>query len=674
MSLALGQALAPQYNSAPSWVKLSAVPISPRFPRDGATAAGPASGVTGLAGTITPARSVIEAQSWGATCAVWSYTNLAASYGYASPAAFVNEFRAAGIPIQGTANASPVDATNGPFMQDLAGVNFKAATASTRPALNSGSQSPLAARGTTTISFMPANDSRTAALTRIETQVAAGIDGLQYDDPRSPAAYAGFRAHIPSADLTSQAADFSPTAIAGFPAWLAANTTSAQRTAVGLPSDPTGFNIKDWLIANKSPVLYGANQVNPTAIDAYLYRVAVPNDSALRTIIHVWYVAYLRADTAAWLRQAKAAAGVPFSLNLFSSSPQDHQTWVVRGANRDIFDFAISEVFPPYWQQLSAYTVGSDAFINARWAQCGQQHMQMAMNDAIGLRTLVEHKPTSLTQAPPRVVKQLLRQSIMQTVMEGHVPVVPIDVFMSTGEASTLDQGVDVDGYRFWGGVADYGDCFAFIKANAALLDGYEKMAIVHVVCHNDSYPFYATGRVNTSSVTLYDRLGARFGELFAADVDFHMLTCGDPQGTLFEVPDAARVAAAPLVICMQDTSDMSSMAGVTGASKFRRWSSNALREAANYSPARSLSPYVVAATRYNATTRRVSVHLHNYAVNSDGTPKPMTTQVRWNPMFGTPGMASVVRLGEAPGTVDLSRGFGQVTLREYAIVNFAVA
>lgn len=674
MSLALGQALAPQYNAAPSWVRLLAVPISPRFPRDGATAAGPASGITGLAGTITPARSVIEAQSWGATCAVWSYTNLAASYGYASPAAFVAEFTAAGIPIQGAANASPVDGTNGPFMQDLAGFNFKAGVASDRPALNSGNQSPVAARGTTAISFMPANDNRTAALSRISTQVAAGISGLHYDDPRSPAAYGGFRAHIPSADLVSQAADFSATAIAGFPAWLAANTTSAQRTAVGLPSDPTGFDIKAWLIANKPSVLYGANQVDSAAIDAYSYRVAVPNDSALRTIIHVWYVAYLRADTAAWLRQAKAAAGVPFSLNLFSSSPQDHQTWVVRGANRDIFDFAISEVFPPYWQQLSAYTVGSDAFINARWAQCGQQHMQMAMNDAIGLRTLVEHKPTSLTQAPPRVVKQLLRQSIMQTVMEGHVPVVPIDVFMSTGEASTLDQGVDVDGYRFWGGVADYGDCFRFIKANGGLIDGYEKLAIVHAVCHNDSFPFYATGRINTSTVTTYDRLGARFGELWAADVDFHMLTCGDPQGTLFEVPDAARVAAAPMVICIQDTGDMSSMAGVTGASKFRRWSSNAVREAANYVPARSLSPYVRATTRYNAQTRRVSVHLHNYAVNSDGTPKPMTTQVRWNPMFGTPGMASVVRLGEAPGTVDLSRGFGQVTLREYAILNFAVA
>lgn len=669
MSLSLALAFTPQYAAVPASIWHGSTPISPRFPMPGGTRNGLTIGTNGATvSNVTPIRSALEAQQWGATAAVWSYTDRAASLGYASAAQFVGEFSALGIPMQATTNSYSADAVTGPFALDIAGYPFSSGGTSPRPA-------PLTSptslnRGTTYLPWARANDpagTRTPKLATIATQLSAGCQMLHMDDPRGIVSLAGFNAHIPQRDLTSQTADFSGTALAGFPAWLTANTTGAQRTAVGLPSDATGLSLLDWLEANHADVMHSPGQSNAALVDGYLFRISVSPRANLRTVMG-WYGRYLQADQAAWLQQVRASAGVPLSLNLYAGTPQSYMSWTTR-LTPQVWDFAISEVSPPYWSQISVHTVGSDAWINARWAQCAEQHMQMALADRVGLLCLCEHKPSAPNQAPPRVLRQMLRQSIMQTVMEGHVPVVPIDVFLTTGDAR--DQGTDFDGYRFWAPVAEYVDLFQFTRAHAALLRGYEKLAVVHVVASSDSYPFREG---DAAARARYDAMSARLAEFWVRDAPYHLMTVGEAAGAQLETPNANIEAQAPLIVQVQEPGDYMSYAGRMGGRAYRRWSTAACDEAANYAPVRSLSPYIRATARYNATTRRVSVHLHNYAVNADGTPKPQTTVVRWNRAFGAAGLASVVRLGEAPGAVDLSRGFGQVSLREYAIVNFAVA
>lgn len=665
MSIALAMAFAPVYAAPPASIYHGCTPISPRFPMPGGTTNGLTVGTNGSTTTYVPIRSAIEAQQWGATVAVWSYIDRAQALGYSSAAQLVGEFAAAGIPMQATTNAQPADTSAGPFALDIAGYEFKQSVASPRPAPLT---SPTATgRGTVNIPWMPANSStaRTAKLAQIATQTAAGATLLHMDDPRGVVSLAGFNAHIPQRDLTSQTADFSSTALAGFPAWLTANTTSAQRTAVGLPSDPTGLNLLDWLEANHASVMHSAGQTNPLLVDAYLFRVSVSSNPSLRTVMR-FYSEYLQDDQTAWLQTVKSTAGVPLSLNLYAASPLAYMSWTVRQPTQ-LFDFAISEVPPPYWTPLSAHTIGSLNWMAVRWTQCAEQHAQMAMADRAGLLCLCEHKPTAPSVAPARVVKQLLRQSIMQTVMEGHIPVVPIDVFMTTGDPR--DQGVTTDLYRFWGSVADYGDLFAFIRANAHLLQGYDKLATVHLAGHNDSYPFRDG---DAAAVARYDAISARLAELWLRDVPYHWLTVGEPTGTLPEVPPTLAETRAPLIIQVQEPGEYMSYTGRLSGPRCRRWSTQAANEAMGYSPVRSVSPYVRATARYNASARRVSVHLHNYAVNTDGTPAPQTTTLLWN--WGGAGTAVVTRMGESGGTVDLSSGSASVSLTEYAIVNFAVA
>lgn len=666
----LAQAFMPALTAVPAYLDRDCIAVSPRFPRNGSSAAGPASGITGAAGTIVPQRSVAEAQAWGATVAVWSYTDIAGSYGYASPAAFVGEFTAAGIPIQGTTNASAVDDILGPFAYDAGGSQWKTGAAPNRPALTVGQPSPLASRVPLSISYLPAADqtnTRTPKLAKIATQMAAGCFGLHFDDPRGSASNAGWRGIGPGYDLASQGCEFSTTGIAGFTAWLTANTTSAERIAVGLPSSMAGFDYLAWLKANRASIMFSPNQVDGAAVDNYLFRTSISNDEALRVSYLRWMGSFLRDDHLTYLAQIRAQIGtVPLSHNFYAASPMEYASWHVRRPGHP-WTFAISEMPPNYWSDVSAYAVNSSAFFDARMLHVGMRSLTMASHDMAGQLALVENKPTAPNAAPARVLKQMLRQSMVDTAARGGVPVAPYDVFLSTGGSKS--QGVDVDGYRFWGAVADYGDIPQFLRANGALLRGYEKMAVVHLAVHGDSFPFH-----EGSQATRYDALCARIAELEKRDVAYHLLPVGAADGLLPLDPVRAVETAAPIIIRLQDDADYYGHLGRLSASNCRRWSTAAADEAMAYSPVRSLNPYVRATARYNAAAGRVSVHLCNYALNADGTPKPQTTIVRWNADFGAAGVASVVRLGEAPGTVDLSRGYGQVTLREYAILNFAVA
>lgn len=667
MSKTLALSFLPTYAPLPSFLSQGAVPISPRFPRNGTSAAFPASGITGLAGTITPERSAVEAQAWGATVALWSYTDLAASWGYASPAAFVGEFTAAGIPIQGTTNTRSVSPSTGPFMQDAGGSNWSAGSNPDRPALNSGVQNPLKSRIPVTIDYMPAADvggTHDPKLSAIATQMAAGCFGLHMDDPRGGMAYAGWRGIAPSYDITSQGADFSPTARAGFTGWLGANTSAAERTAVGLPSNLSGFDILTWLTTNKASIMFGANQQNPSAVDNFLFRTGISNDESLRTIILRWMGRFLRDDHAAYVQKVRTQlAGAPLSLNFWQASPSEYLSWMTRTTPK-LWDFAVAETAPPNWAQLSPHTVGSPNFMTARALQCAAQHVNAVTCDWVGLRAFFEHKPTALNQAPPRVVVQLLRQSIMQSVMEGHTPVIPIDVFMTTN-GGDYDQGVTVDGYRFWGGRADYKDCFDFVRANRALLEGYEKMATVHVAFHTDSFPFHS----GTQS-SRWNAVMQRLAQLWLADVDYHILPVGAADGLLPTDPVRSVETAAPLIIRVQDDVDYYAHLGRLAGTSCRRWRSDVVTEAMRYSPVRSSNPHVRATARVNPLTGRVAVHLHNYAINADGTPLEQTTTLTYR--WGTPASAQVVRLGQSGGTATFS-GAGETTLtvREYAILSF---
>lgn len=671
MSLALARTFAPQYAALPSYLSRSAVAISPRFPRDGTVTGkgGQTIGTDGTTNTITPERSVTEAQAWGATVALWSYTDQAAALGYASPAQFVGEFVSAGVPIQGTTNTRAVSSSTGPFMKDAGGSNWSAGSAPTRPLVAGNPQSPAASRIGVSIDYLPAADLTNTQLPKLATiasQVAIGITAIHMDDPRAGAAYSHWPGINAAYDNVGQGADFSTSALAGFALWLAANTTSAQRTALGLPSDPTGFNLLTHLTANYASVMFTPGQDNGTLVDNFRFRTTLQNNDTLRSIMTL-HSRFLRDDHATYVQAIRTQlAGAPLSFNAFNFSPMELLSWIGRRSPQ-LWDFAVAETSPPYWQDLSGYTVGSSQFMTARENQAARQHMNATMCDFVGLRAFFEHKPTAPNAAPARVVTQLLRQSIMQSVMEGASPVVPVDVFLTTNDAKS--QGTSIDGYRFWGSRANFKDCYDFIRANAGVIDGYEKCAVVMLAVHTDSWPFYAG-----SQGAAFDVLMARLAEFWRRDVDYHFLPVGAVGGLLPTDPVRSVETSAPIIVRVQDDSDYYAHLGRLQAGNCRRWSTAAADEAMNYSPVRSLSPWVRATARYNAAAGRVSVHLHNYRVNSDGTPKPETTVIRWNSRFGTPvGSATVTRLGEAPGTVDVSPGYCQVTLREFAIVNFAV-
>jgi len=672
MSLALAMSFVPQYAVLPSFMGLDAIAVSPRVPYDGTQAISPAAGVTGMAGTFTPPPSAVEASLNYATVALWSYTAAAPFCGYASAAAFVAEFTSRGIPIQGTTNTSPANGTTGPFMVDAAGYTYQAGNTSPRPALNSGSLEPPLSRGTTANGFAPANSrvTRTEKLRLLDEDIAAGVFSIQFDDPRHVPSFIHWAGITPDYDINGQGCDFSPTAMTGFTAWLEANTTPEERTAVGLPSSTSGFDFLVWLKANKPAIMHSPNQVDGTLVDNYLFRTSVAADANLRAIF-VLFGRFARDDHQQYIQAMKTRmAGRPMSHNFYMGTPLENMSWHTRrGALATTWDFAMSEIAPPFWYDLSPHTIGSPDWLTARLDHVGMRSKILATHDMVGQRGFIEAKPTSLTEAPPRVLVQVLRQSMVDTYARGAVPVAPYENRMST--EGNGRQGVDIEGYRYWPDRKDYLDVLLFGRASGAYLVGYEKLAVVHVAVHSDSYP-------NDQGATQEPRFVAmskRFAELERRDIPYWLMPVGSATGLMPTDPVRSVEVSAPLILRIQPDVEYFAHMGRLSGNNCRGWSISALEEAQQYSPVRSLNPYVRAIARYNAAAGRVSVHLVNYAMNTDGTPKPETTILRWNRRYGSPvSVANVVRLGEAPGTVDLSRGFGQVSVREYAIVNFAVA
>ena len=252
MNLVKAAGFAPTYATVPAYLNRSAVAISPRFPRIGNTTGGQTIGQDGTTQTIIPEYSATEAVAWGATVALWSYTELAAALGFASPAAFIASFTAVGIPIQGATNTSAYNSVTGPFAVDIGGTEWTAGSSGVRPTLVTPPQNPVGSRITISVTLMPAADQAgtiTPKLVLIDQAVSAGCFGLQMDDPRGQAGYSGWRGITSSYDLSSQGVDFSASAVAGFAVWLGSNTTIAERVAQNLPADPTGFDVVAWLRA-----------------------------------------------------------------------------------------------------------------------------------------------------------------------------------------------------------------------------------------------------------------------------------------------------------------------------------------------------------------------------------------------------------------------------------------
>lgn len=689
MSINLAQSFAPIYAAVPAYLKRSAIAISPRFPRDGTVTGvgGQTIGINGSTGTIVPEASAVEAVAWGATVALWSYANLAPGLGFASSSAFVATFLAAGIPIQAATNTSAHNLSTGPFAVDLGGTSWTAGSSGVRPTLVAPPQSPVASRINISVTLMPASDQAgtiTPKLGVISAAMAEGCFGLQLDDPRGAAGYSGWRGITSGYDLTSQGVDFSSTAIAGFALWLSVNTTSAERIVLNLPSSVAGFDIVAWLRTNHLAAMQ-ANpntlQVDTAALDNYLFRTSLSSDSNRRDVILGLHNRYLRDSQIDFTQQLRTTlAGKPLSGNFWQASPCEFVSGFMRKTS-GLFDFSIAETAPDYWGDLLPHTIGSDAWYAVRATQCARRHMNAVTYDISGMRAFVEHKPTAMaattpsgsgfpillaSPASPRMVVQLLRQSIMQSVMEGATPVIPIDVFMTVNDSKS--QGVTVDGYRYWGSRADYKSCFDFITGNASLIDGYEKCATVFLAVHSDSFPFQ-----DGAPAARYAVMMARLAELWKRDVDYHWLPVGLSDGSLPQNPLRTVETTAPLVIRLQDDGDYYAHLGRLSGPKCRRWTTSAADEAMGHSPVRSTNPNVRVIARYNSAARRVSLHVQNYAINTDGTPSPQTTTLVWN--WARPaGPATVTRLGEPAATADLSGGAASLTLTEYAVVNFAVA
>lgn len=663
------QAFTPvKVGTVPTYVKRSAVAISPRFPRDGVMAATPASGTTGSAGTIIPERSAVEAQAWGATLALWSYTDTAVAQGYASQAAFIAEFAAAGIPIGGSTNTRAASPSTGPFQQDLSGSNWSAGSNPLRPILISGTpQNPLYQRIATTIDYMPAGDSTVtwpAKSAIVAAQVADGTSAVHLDDPRGPTAYAGALGILSGWDITSQGCDFSATAISGFTTWLGANTTSGQRAALGLPASLTGFSIKTWLTTTYPAFCYGAGQVDPAAVDNYLFRTSISSSTTLRTVLLNWLNRYLQDDHATFVAAIKAASGVPLSFNFWNAAPSNYISW---HAERGLFDYAIAETAPAYWEDYVGTTVGSAEWLAVRLKHAARNKLNASTCDLYGLRAFFEHKPTAPNAAPAGVLVRMLRQTLLQTVADGYMPVVPIDVFMTTNDEKS--QGVNVDGYRFWGGRSDYKTVFDFIKRIAPVIDDYEHIGSVGVFVASDSFPFHSGG-----SAAAFARVIDRLAELMKRDIGYHLIPVCDASGSKDRKPSLAQEAGLLGFLRVQDDADYFTDAGRLQQSNSYPASDAAYRKLSGLAICTSSDPFVRCTVRRNAATGRVAIHLLNFATTAAGDVVSKSTTLRFSQIYGAVSAGTVYRIDGADEDASFVNNSITITVGEYAVIDCAVA
>ena len=595
-------------------------------------------GITGVAAPIysLPRASIAEAQAWGADALIWNYINRSGD-----PATWINSVKEAGLEYGGVINTSPspggtINAQTflaAETCYDWGGNAWSAASQPLRPAnydriVSSGGLIDSASsdwRRTTQyqrirshIAFGSLCDSEMAGY-KVQEAIQFrdfGAQHLQVDDPRDFAA------------MITQTVTGTRMMLA-FKAWLLANTSSTERTAVGIPT-----TIPDDLVAwAKADGVLGAfflnsspSSVVSTTPDAYIAKNQVylnRANSALVQIFDVWYGRFMRETINGVYASIRASCpDVAISGNMWQLTPMSFINWTASS-----WDYATFEVGP------APYNAGTPYDMATRMLEVVRYHYVAALSlDALGLFGVVESKPLAPNAADRQLVVSRLRQDIAVSYALGMSAMCPWDVYMAQ------TQGVHADGYRYMDAPELYADLYGYVRANRDIFDGYVSAPQVGFLVNSDTYPFNEGGGVYPDVATL--------GESGLNAVNAIMLKAMQRAVPATFVMSGsgwvnrAGVSALPRLVAIQPPSHYALQsekltdARAVTASSMTEADWDALQH--QYSPVEVTgAENVMAFLRYNPVNDSAVVHLVNYNLTGAYNHDPKTVLVRLKPQGG---------------------------------------
>lgn len=604
---------------SPQAPKRSAVMLTPRVPRHAGDVI--TNGGSSGSGNYTCPRSALdEALAWGADNIGWCYFS-------AANAADVNSWKAAGLPVHGTINTSPSAPGTAVLPTDWAGNSWSAGSSPARPAPFQAQAQRMSAW----IDFSTLCDTDEAARKIAEATVYAGMGAasIQVDDPRDMMPWIAQSMTHPKMAI-------------GFRAWLLANTTLSDRTAAGLPTTlPT--DLVAWLTTDNTCPWYSwfhTGLTVPANIDAYagrvrVYQLTAEPDRRPYQIFAVWYGQYMRDTINGVYASIKAASGLPMSGNLFRADPAKEKRWLSSS-----FDWAVFEGAEPTYPYA----------LSTRMDDITKDWISVLTLDAEGKQAVAQWIPIKPNAASAQLVVTVGRQTIAQYYAWGVSPTPPWDVYMQA------QQGVSVDGYRFFGSPVDYADLFAFAKSKASLLDGYYAIPDIGVLAASDQFPDALTSGQETQYATMLGRMKS----LMQAGIRLLL----QRHSSEWEVVTPAK--------------SMPYSVSLSGAHEYRAFAGQAANWAESWDQvdvgglaskyARVLvsgagAGAVLAWPRYNPTTGKAVVHLTSYLLSGDA---PQQTSVTLSgPLLD--GHSFVVH---RPGFASITQSAGSaVTVDQWAIV-----
>lgn len=585
-------------------------------------------GTSGTGNVVIPRGTLAEAQAWGADWCLWVYPRRSSDADSVIDLTPVAALQAAGIRVGLAINTSKPQAgtvngivfADGEQLLDLAGDPYNSTSFLRPPPNDTGPPAPDGRINTNRSSvsinvgnMLDATNTRDRKLAEAAVYSAAGVDCLQLDDPRNL---------MNEPMLTGSL--YSTTIRQGFRDWLNANTTSAQRTVVGLPSSlASDWDFREWLLTSYAAVFTGPSGTPPTTSTPDLMDLRVGNDIlwrwattapavVFRTVFQNWFYRYARAEFYSFYSLLRTAAGsVALSNNFYLASPDQVLNWF---AIDDAWDFSLAEASLPTW--------GGSYSITDRAADLARRTMIAATNDAFGKRACFVIGPAPPLTVDADLVTTMLRQDLAMSWALGANPVAPWDVYMQD------DQGVAVTGYRFMADPDDFSDLYGWVKANTAWFDGASAAPQIGVAYSADSYPVeYGSA----ADVAAFARLLAVVQAASDRNIPLCLLISG--ADWLDKQPSDDLTAALPAVV------QASGGAAYKVLPRYLRAPNVAPSGGVDWDALQALyCPLLIggagasncrAITRYNAARSSLLVHVLNFAVSGNATdPQTVTLTV----------------------------------------------
>lgn len=624
-------------------------------------------GGTSGSGNITiPRGTLAEAQAWGADWCLWTYPRRSSDSDAVIDLAPVATLKAAGIrvglaintskPQAGTVNGIVFSA--GEQLLDLAGNPYNSTVFLRPPPNDTGPPAPdgRTNQQRSAVSINVGNmldrvNTANRKLAEAAVYAAAGIDTLQLDDPRSVMNEPMFTGSL-----------YSATIVLGFRNWLVANTSSSQRTAVGLPSSPAAdWNLRDWLLTNYAAVFTGPSGVAPTTSTPELMDLRVGNDIlwrwattapavVFRTVFQDWFYRYIREDFYSLYSDLRSQLGdLPLSNNFYLASPAQWTNWY---ATHPAWDFALAEASLPTWG--GSYSVSDRTSDLARRALIAGSTVAFAKQPCFVLG------PAPPNTVNATLVTTMLRQDMAMAWALGANPVAPWDVYMQE------DQGVDVTGYRFMSDPANFVDLYQWVKANTALIEDAVAVPQVGLAFAADSYP---NEYGSAAEIAAFARLLAVVKSATDNGVPFAVLVTGSDW--LDVEPDADLALNLPLVV------KVSGGAAYKAIPAFLSYPNVVASGGVDWTDLRdTYSPLILsgagaancrAVTRYSPSRNALMVHVLNFAVASNVTDNQSVT-VTVPAWVGAAGVTAHELTGSAAFTSGDTKTLGLWTIFEVAL------